>query len=91
MARDITVNINDADDAILVRLTDEFNAAQTAINPAHEPESPAQFFRGHARGWIRSHRTRFTDQDNTRLKAVYDAATVEEKATIDAIRARVGL
>jgi hypothetical protein len=83
MAADITVNLNDADEAILDRLTAEWNA-----NPANADDqlTKAQFFRQHARDWIRSHRSRFTDLDNARLAFVYSQATAEEQATIDAIR-----
>jgi hypothetical protein len=82
MAADITVNLNDADDAVLIRLTAEYNANPLNVS---NPLTKAQFFREHTRDWIRSHRSRFFQFDSDRDQSAKEKATDAEKAIIESI------
>jgi hypothetical protein len=82
MATNISTNINDEDEVVLNRLVAEWN-----IDPVNAGDqlTPAQFFRQHARDWLRMNAARYAAEDQIGMRAAYRLATLEEQATIDTI------
>lgn len=82
MALDITVNITDAREEELTKLTDEHNIAFPA-----DILSVAQFLRQFVRSWLDLSAQQRADSERLGLRAAYKLATQEEQAQIDAILA----
>lgn len=85
MAASITVNLNDADEALLVKITDEYNAL-VPNNPA--PLSPAQMLRQTIRDWLRTHSDRYAEIARLTLREAYRKASAEDQAAVDALLAK---
>jgi hypothetical protein len=83
MAIDITTTLDDELEAELVKETNENNSM-----PGTPQLTPAQFFRREARERLRFHADQRADAERTRFRAIYNAATAEDKAAMDAIAAK---
>jgi hypothetical protein len=81
MALDITINLNDELEAELVKLTRESNEA----NPGGNPLTPSQFFRRDAKDRLQLSAQQRADAERIRFRAIYNAASVEDKAIMDAL------
>jgi uncharacterized protein YecA (UPF0149 family) len=82
MALDVTINLTDAQDAELVKLTNESNAF--IIDPTKKL-TPSQWLRRDVRERLDLSAQQRADGERYRFRARFNQATPEEQATIDAI------
>jgi len=82
MATNITINLDDAREAELVKLTAEANAV--VVDPSERVTS-AQFLRREVRARLDLSAAQRDDSERLRLRQLYNSATPEEQASIDAI------
>jgi hypothetical protein len=80
VAIDITINLNDELEAELVKQTSEANAA-----PGAPQLTPSQFLRRDVRDRLQLDAQRRADAERVRFRAIYNVATAEDKATMDAL------
>lgn len=85
MATDITINLNDEREAELKQLTEEAN--RLILDPTQQL-TPAQFVRQEVRARLDASAAQRADRERVRLRAVYNAASVEDKAVIDSLIAK---
>ena len=85
MAAAITVNLNDADEALLGKITTEFNAL-VPNNPA--PLTNAQMLRQTIRDWLRTNADRYAEVARLTVREAYRKASAEDQAAVDALLAK---
>ncbi len=87
MAIDVTITLNDARQAELQKLTDEHNL----LFPIGGPLTLTQKARNILREFIDLSASQRVDTEKLGFRAVYNAASAEDKATMDALKTKYNL
>jgi hypothetical protein len=85
MATDITITLNDAKEAVLLRMTNDYNRERRATSPSWVDLTPVQFFRQWLLELVESRAADYLQKDRMGLKAAYEKATIQEQTTINGI------
>jgi hypothetical protein len=82
MALDVTVNISDELESILIRRVAELNSG----TPTPPQTTPAQYVRQVVREDLRAHRRRYDEIDRMASDPIRQLMTPEDRAIFDALR-----